>query len=90
MAKQYPEKETFPTFGQINIEREVIWENDYEKKIQTIKQTNQYKIYLDHSCDEWEIGDEHDAETMSEDLLSAAVYCKLNPLKELPTIINQL
>lgn len=39
-----------------------------------------YKIYLEHSCDEWEIGTVEDAKDFAKSLDEAIKYCEDNPL----------
>lgn len=56
-------------FGQINIEREMDYWID----------ESSWKIYLDHSCDEWVIGNIVETEKFYRDLGEALEYCRNNP-----------
>lgn len=65
--KKYPEK----NFGVVNVKRYCTHKKDSDE-ISDIG----WLFYLEHSCDEWEIGDIEDAEKMIINLKDAILYIK--------------
>jgi hypothetical protein len=51
-------------------------ERDYSKKAQIIDKG--WEIYLNHSCDEWVIGNLEDAREFNSNLIAAIKYCENN------------
>lgn len=74
LQKKYPSK----TFGIVNIRRAVDYKrNNYWEVIGM--SDDGWEIYLEHSCDEWIIGNLTSAEDMISNLQDAITYCKENP-----------
>ena len=78
--KNYPIKE----FGEVRVKRNFTyplsgekdkWGNDLKDYYGQVIDKG-WEIYLEHSCDEWVIGDVKTAEEFSKNLLEAIDYCK--------------
>jgi hypothetical protein len=77
LQTKYPDKK----FGEVNVRRS--WDF-IEIKLQYLPVEEGvddlgWRIYLDHSCDVWEIGGVKEAEEMIKNLQDAVQYCKDNP-----------
>lgn len=75
--------------GGVFVEREYDWpltgkvdkwnnpEHDYSVTAQVVDKG--WKIYLQHSCDEWVIGNIENAKEMKKGLEEVIAYCEANP-----------
>ena len=77
LKEKYPDKE----FGVVNVKRDyrTVGEWDYsrdweEREVEDIG----WEVYLNHSCDEWIIGDLDEAKEFRKNLEEAIDYCQSN------------
>jgi hypothetical protein len=76
LIEKYPDK----TFGEVNVRREYhYFFPEYPKKDDDLVVDEGWQIYLEHSCDYWEIGSRDDAVNMISDLNKAIDYCDARP-----------
>lgn len=89
---EFLEKYPDMSFGQVNVKRlcedvpgqeEVpFYTSDYYSYMNTdVIVLNKFEIYLEHSCDEWVIGDINEAKLFFKDLFNAIAYIE-EQLKE--------
>lgn len=85
LTTKYPRKE----FGEVNVKRNYQypltgkkneWGGDERDFSETAQVTDKgWEFYLNHSCDEWVIGDLEAAQKFNNDLAEAIKYTQENP-----------
>lgn len=68
---KYPDKE----FGIVNIQRNYKYGDWHKRQVED----KGWELFLNHSCDEWVIGNIEEGHQMIKDLQQAIEYCILNP-----------
>jgi len=73
LKDKYPDK----YFGVINITRNADQRGNYSKEAEVIDMG--WEFFLNHSCDEWTIGDFENAKEFNKSLIEALEFVKNNP-----------
>jgi hypothetical protein len=79
--KELREKYPSANFGEVNVSRQyeaALGQNRLDFGT-IVNDLGIWRIYLQHSCDEWVIGTPEEARKMADDLQEAANYCEARP-----------
>lgn len=79
--KEHQKKYKDKVLGQVHIEREIEFvDRDFYRDSDEREVIDKgWRIYLEHSCDEWVIGTPQQAREMARDMKEAADWCEANP-----------